>query len=766
MPHYLRELGAVFACTLLITASAVLPLDRRTFAQSSDVPLVVVQWNTYHGGYGTDLVQDRGRQVGWLAPLMPDLISLNEVQPTQAEDYRLRLEAATGAAWYSHHVIAQSDEIGNQILSRHPFASVSGYRMQTNGQYSRAVAQATVEVGGRTIQFFSTHLDHEDPAVRLAQVQELVDFMAGFPGPQIVAGDFNARPDTPEMLVMAAEHADAWTSALDRGTATAYEDNPPGPGTRTLRERIDYVLHADTWSADGIAVRTTAADVPDTRDLGDTNVQRTIGTADDLGVRPSDHNLLVTRLTLAAMPADDWPPLVSIDAPLEGATVQGTVTVEVNAVDDVEVAKVHLYVDGVLPAVNRTPPYTFTWDSALVQNGVHTLEAVAFDGAGNSAASGPRSVHVDNSVLEVVLYAADATLLAGGWQLVSDTSAAGQERLWHPDAGAPKLDAPLAVPVHYFEQSFEAQAGRPYRLWLRGRAQSNHWANDSVFAQFSGSVTSDGSPVFRIGTTSGTPVNLEDCSGCGLSDWGWQDNGWGVNVLGPLLYFQQSGAQTMRIQTREDGFSIDQIVLSPERYLETAPGALKNDTTILARSSGGETTNSPPAVSLTAPDDDSVFDAPATIVVSADATDSDGTVTRVDFHADGQVIGSATAAPYAVTWSDVPAGTYILTAVATDDDGASTTSPGRTVTVSAPSEPSIVLAATGYRVRGLRHVDLAWSGATSSRIDVYRDDVRIATTDNTGAYTDPVGGRGSVTYRYRVCESGTSACSGDATVVF
>ena len=62
-------------------------------------------------------------------------------------------------------------------------------------------------------------------------------------------------------------------------------------------------------------------------------------------------------------------------------------------------------------------------------------------------------------------------------------------------------------------------------------------------------------------------MNLEDCSGCGLSGWGWQDNGWGVGVLGPEVVFASSGTQRIRVQTREDGFTIDQIVLSPQRYL-------------------------------------------------------------------------------------------------------------------------------------------------------------------------------------------------------
>ena len=76
-------------------------------------------------------------------------------------------------------------------------------------------------------------------------------------------------------------------------------------------------------------------------------------------------------------------------------------------------------------------------------------------------------------------------------------------------------------------------------------------------------------------------MNLEDCSGCGIAGWGWQDNGWGVNVMGPLVYFASTGPQTLRVQTREDGFAIDQIVLSPVTFVNSSPGALKNDARIL-----------------------------------------------------------------------------------------------------------------------------------------------------------------------------------------
>ena len=105
-----------------------------------------------------------------------------------------------------------------------------------------------------------------------------------------------------------------------------------------------------------------------------------------------------------------------------------------------------------------------------------------------------------------------------------------------------------------------------------------------MHVQFSGSVNQSGTAVYRIGTAASTEFNLEACSGCGLSNWGWEDNGWGSGVMGPPIYFEATGAQTIRIQPREDGISIDQIVLSPAVYFNTAPGPTKNDSRILPKS--------------------------------------------------------------------------------------------------------------------------------------------------------------------------------------
>ena len=149
------------------------------------------------------------------------------------------------------------------------------------------------------------------------------------------------------------------------------------------------------------------------------------------------------------------------------------------------------------------------------------------------------------------------------------------------NAGLAKVATALAAPVSYAEFTFQAEAGRAYRLWLRGRGEDNGWANDSAFVQFSGSLDAAGNAVARIGSTSAHSVNLEDAASAGISGWGWQDNGYGTGVLGPVVKFAVTGPQTLRLQTREDGFRIDQIVLSSGTYLTSSPGALKNDSTIV-----------------------------------------------------------------------------------------------------------------------------------------------------------------------------------------
>ena len=195
----------------------------------------------------------------------------------------------------------------------------------------------------------------------------------------------------------------------------------------------------------------------------------------------------------------------------------------------------------------------------------------------------PRLPPPPSTTGDVVLYASEAPIVVGAWVVTADPTAAGGARLRNPNANAAKITPASVSPANYFEMTFNAEAGRPYRLWMRGKADSNNWANDSVFAQFSGAVDQNGVPIYQIGTNAAAELNLEDGANVGVSEWGWQDNGYGPGVMGPVIYFATSGPQTIRLQQREDGLSIDQIVLSPSTFLNAAPGPLKNDATILPK---------------------------------------------------------------------------------------------------------------------------------------------------------------------------------------
>jgi hypothetical protein len=102
--------------------------------------------------------------------------------------------------------------------------------------------------------------------------------------------------------------------------------------------------------------------------------------------------------------------------------------------------------------------------------------------------------------------------------------------------------------------------------------------------------------------------------------------------------------------------------------------------------------NTPPTVSLTSPANGAVFAAPATINITATAADSDGTVAKVEIFSGAALLATLTGAPYTFSWTNVAAGSYVLTAVATDDRGAATTSSAVTVTVDTP--PTVTLTAT------------------------------------------------------------------------
>ncbi|MFL6124117.1 glycoside hydrolase family 48 protein, partial [Actinophytocola sp.] len=108
--------------------------------------------------------------------------------------------------------------------------------------------------------------------------------------------------------------------------------------------------------------------------------------------------------------------------------------------------------------------------------------------------------------------------------------------------------------------------------------------------------------------------------------------------------------------------------------------------------------NSAPTVSLTQPATGTTFTAGANIPLAATAADSDGSVSKVEFYAGNTLISTDTSSPYSATWSNVPAGDYVLVARAYDNAGTFTNSAPVDVTVSANTGPTIVADPTAVNV--------------------------------------------------------------------
>jgi hypothetical protein len=156
--------------------------------------------------------------------------------------------------------------------------------------------------------------------------------------------------------------------------------------------------------------------------------------------------------------------------------------------------------------------------------------------------------------------------------------------------------------------------------------------------------------------------------------------------------------------------------------------------------------NTPPSVSIGSPVSGARYTAPANIPLSATATDSDGSITKVEFFAGTTSIATVTAAPYSATWSGVPAGTYTITAVATDNASAAATSSGVTITVDPATPPPSGLP-TGWT-----HGDIGNTGAAGDAT------AAGGTFTVTGAGADVWGTADAFQYAYRTL-------TGDGTIV-
>ena len=164
--------------------------------------------------------------------------------------------------------------------------------------------------------------------------------------------------------------------------------------------------------------------------------------------------------------------------------------------------------------------------------------------------------------------------------------------------------------------------------------------------------------------------------------------------------------------------------------------------------------NQAPTVAITAPANNASFAAGSTIQIAANAADADGSVSQVEFFRNGASIGIDASAPYAATWSNAATGSYTLTARATDNQGASTTSATVSVTVAASGDttPPSVPGGLASPSQTNTSIALSWNASTDNvgvtGYDVYRGGSLLASTTGT-SYT-ATGLAASTSYSFQV----------------
>ncbi|MGH9228875.1 MAG: endonuclease/exonuclease/phosphatase family protein [Acidimicrobiales bacterium] len=232
-----------------------------------------------HHGVGLDGVHDLERVARVIEPVAADLVALQEVDR--------HLSARSGhldqAGWLARRLDMEmaygpvvdlgpaasppastdgraggSDgprrQYGIALLSRVPLREARNMLLtRPRGGEQRGLLGAVVDVEGRPVRVFCTHLQHRSRTERLAQASQIAESVAAGAGSVVVMGDLNARPGDAEIAPLTEALDDAWDVAGD-GAGFTFDAATP-------HARIDYILtSADVVARSAAVLPTDASD--------------------------------------------------------------------------------------------------------------------------------------------------------------------------------------------------------------------------------------------------------------------------------------------------------------------------------------------------------------------------------------------------------------------------------------------------------------------------------------------------------------------------
>lgn len=400
--------------------------------------------------------------------------------------------------------------------------------------------------------------------------------------------------------------------------------------------------------------------------------------------------------------ADNTPPTVAITAPTEGTAFAagGSISITANAGDsDGLVSKVEFYQDSTKLGEDNTAPYTFAWNNVAAGN--YALKAVATDNDGGTTTSAIVNVVSDASLwaytqnFDALGTAGTSLSVLSGWSFYG--AMGNSNSTWTDSTGIPAssigggTSSATLTALTAFTTSSNTQ-GFNYALSTSTSDRSlgsSPTTGQGVALQLS--ITNPtGAPLnaLRIGYDTRrftAPASANELPGYWL--FYSLDNGttWtNVTALNPTLTNVPNTVGVTTIPATTFGLSGPWAAGATlllrwvdDNATQTSPDQIIGLDNLSITVPVGH----PPVIALTAPATGAVRYVGDVIQLTADASDADGTITKVEFYQGTTKLGEDTTAPYAYDWSGFTTGAYSLTAKATDNDGNETFSTASSLTV-------------------------------------------------------------------------------------
>ena len=211
------------------------------FASSTPGKTIRVMTYNIHVGVGMDKKLDLPRIAEVINKQHADLVGLQEVdrgvERTGRIDEIAELAKLTKMDYaFAFNLKYQGGQYGVAILSRFPIRATDHHLYKNLREAERrGFIRAEVLIGGRVVNFVTTHLDYQYEDGRVYEAEQLLSGLEDVKGPLIVVGDFNDIPAGGAYKLMSGKFADAWMESHAAGEGLSYPADKPA-------KRIDYIL--------------------------------------------------------------------------------------------------------------------------------------------------------------------------------------------------------------------------------------------------------------------------------------------------------------------------------------------------------------------------------------------------------------------------------------------------------------------------------------------------------------------------------------------